>query len=86
MYCDLFLEHILLFNIPSEYFLSEGVDPMAVSTERYADKIHGILSCYDRIVIQGTLPGFCYADGMTAYLYANTIRIFDYPLFCRAAS
>lgn len=54
---------------------------MALLTERYADKIHGVLSCYDRIVIQGTLPGFCYADGMTAYLYANNIRIFDYPRF-----
>lgn len=54
---------------------------MALLTERYADKILGQLSCYDRIVIQGTLPGFCYADGMTAYLYANNIRIFDYPRF-----
>jgi len=27
-------------------------------TERYADKIQGVLSCYDRIVIQGTLPEF----------------------------
>lgn len=54
---------------------------MALLTERYGDKIHGVLSCYDRIVIQGTLPGFCYADAMTAYLYANNIRIFDYPRF-----
>ena len=54
---------------------------MALLTERYADKIHGVLSCYDRVVIQGTLPGFCYAEGMTAYLYANNIRIFDYPRF-----
>jgi hypothetical protein len=50
-------------------------------TERYEDKISGQLSCYDRIVIQGTLPGFCYAEGMTTYLYANNIRIFDYPRF-----
>jgi hypothetical protein len=54
---------------------------MALLTERYADKILGQLSCYDRIVIQGTLPGFCFADGMTSYLYANNIRIFDYPRF-----
>jgi hypothetical protein len=50
-------------------------------TERYSDKISGQLSCYDRVVIQGTLPAFCYAEGMTAFLYANKIRIFDYPRF-----
>lgn len=33
---------------------------------------------YDRIIIQGTLPPFCYADGMTSFLYKHKIRIFDY--------
>lgn len=56
---------------------------MALLTDRYANKIRGQLSCYDRIVIQGTLPGFCYADGMTAFLYANNIPIFDYPRFAQ---
>jgi hypothetical protein len=41
---------------------------MALLTERHADKIAGTLSCYDRIVIQGTLPGVGYAAGMTGYL------------------
>ncbi|HET6236846.1 MAG TPA: hypothetical protein VFE41_18070, partial [Acetobacteraceae bacterium] len=45
------------------------------------DRIAGILSCYDRVVITGTLPGICYADGMTRYLNANGMRIFDYPQF-----
>lgn len=49
--------------------------------ERHKDRIQGILSCWDRVVIQGTLPGFCYAEGMTSYLRAHNIRIFDYPLF-----
>jgi len=49
--------------------------------DRYDDRIAGILSCYDRVVITGTLPGICYADGMTRYLNANGIRIFDYPQF-----
>ena len=40
-----------------------------------------MLSCWDRVVIQGTLPGFSYADGMTSYLYANKLRIFDYARF-----
>ena len=48
-------------------------------TERYDDRIAGVLSCYDRVVITGTLPGVCYADGMTRYLNAQGIRIFDYP-------
>jgi hypothetical protein len=54
---------------------------MDLITERYAPQIAGVLSCFDRIVIQGTLPGLCHADGMTAYLYAHDIRIFDYPRF-----
>ncbi len=49
--------------------------------ERYDGRIAGVLSCYDRIVITGTLPGVCYAKGMTSFLYANGILIFDYPKF-----
>lgn len=55
---------------------------MALSlTERYRDRLAGVLSCYDRIVITGTLPGVCYAGGMTSFLYARRIRIFDYARF-----
>jgi hypothetical protein len=50
-------------------------------TERYDDRIAGVLSCYDRVVITGTVPVICYAEGMTRFLYANGIRIFDYPAF-----
>ncbi len=50
-------------------------------TQRYSEKISGVLSCYDRVVIQGTLPGWCYAGGMTAFLNVSKIRIFDYPQF-----
>ena len=49
--------------------------------ERYRERLHGVLSCYDRIVITGTLPGICYAGGMTSFLYAKEIRIFDYARF-----
>ncbi|WLE96664.1 MAG: hypothetical protein QTN59_18520 [Candidatus Electrothrix communis] len=49
--------------------------------ERYNQQISGVYSCFDRVVINGTLPGFCYAEGMTSYLYANNIRIFDYTKF-----
>jgi len=54
---------------------------MKLLTETYQDQIRGILSCFDRIIIQGTLPIFCYPEGMTSYLNAKNIRIFDYPSF-----
>jgi len=46
-------------------------------TERYAANLHGVLSCYDRIIVTGTLPGACYAGGMTH------LRL---PALCRAAA
>ena len=49
--------------------------------DRYDDRIAGVLCCYDRVVITGTLPTICYAAGMTGFLYANHVRIFDYPAF-----
>jgi len=48
---------------------------------RYGEQITGVLSCYDRVVVTGTLPTVCYADGMTRFLYARQIRIFDYQAF-----
>ena len=36
-------------------------------TERYDDRIAGVLSCYDRVVVTGTLPTVCYAEGMTRF-------------------
>ena len=51
---------------------------MELFTERHADKIVGELSCLDRVVITGTIPGICYAEGMTGYLGLQGIRIFDY--------
>jgi hypothetical protein len=54
---------------------------MVSLTQRYDDRIAGVLSCYDRVVVTGTLPTVCYADGMTRFLYASGIRIFDYPAF-----
>src|SRR3972149_5924640 len=50
-------------------------------SERYCDQLDGVLSCYDRIVITGSLQPLCYAQGMTHYLYGQGIRIFDYAQF-----
>ena len=52
-------------------------------TEKYAEHLDGVLGCYDRIVIIGSLAELCYAKGMTDYLYAHDIRIFDYARFGR---
>jgi hypothetical protein len=49
--------------------------------ERYRDRIASVLTCYGRIVITGMLPGTCHAAGMTSFLKAHHIRIFDYPRF-----
>jgi len=54
---------------------------MQLLSERYRERLAGVLGCYDRIVITGTLPGACYAAGMTRFLYASGVRIFDYPQF-----
>lgn len=51
---------------------------MILFTERHAEKIRGVLSCLDRVVITGTIPGICHSRGMTALLMENRIRIFDY--------
>jgi hypothetical protein len=51
--------------------------------QRYQAQIAGSLSCYDRIVITGTLPQVCYPDGMTHYLHTHEVPIFDYPNFAK---
>ena len=50
-------------------------------TDKYADKIYGTITCYDRMIIQGYIPGWSHAEGMTSYLNANNIRIFDFSNF-----
>ena len=49
--------------------------------ERHAEKIAGVLSCLDRVVITGTLPDICHAQAATSYLFNHKIRIFDYTRF-----
>lgn len=46
---------------------------------RHADNIQGTLSCLDRVVLTGTIPGICYAEGMGRLLSAQGVRLFDYP-------
>jgi len=51
---------------------------MAHFCERHADKIMGVLSCPDRVIIQGTLPDICHPNAMTMFFNARGIRIFDF--------
>lgn len=52
---------------------------MQTFIERHSAKITGTLSCFDRIVLTGTIPQVCYAQGMSAFLTGRSIRIFDFP-------
>jgi hypothetical protein len=54
---------------------------MELLTSKYSKEISYTLSCYDRIILKGTLPEISCAQGMTKYLYDREIRIFDYPRF-----
>ena len=60
---------------------TEAEAAMELLTTRYSENLAGVLSCYDRILITGTLPGACFAEGMTSFLNSRGIRIFDYPQF-----
>jgi hypothetical protein len=40
-------------------------------TTRHKDQIVGVLSRYDRTLIQGTVPGWCYSRGITDCLYMH---------------
>lgn len=52
-------------------------------TECYAKAIRGVISCFDRMLIQGTLPDIGHARVMTRYLNAHRIRIFDFTEFAQ---
>ncbi len=42
-------------------------------TERYDDRMVGMLSCYDRVVVTGTLPTVCYGRALWRQLIAARI-------------
>ena len=49
--------------------------------ERHSEKIAGVLSCLDRVVITGTLPDICHPEAATRFLFNQGIRIFDCTKF-----
>lgn len=51
---------------------------MLLLTERFSKQIAGSLSCFDRLVVTGTLPDICHSAAISRHLYGRGIRIFDY--------
>lgn len=49
--------------------------------KKYEDKIQGVLSCYDRVVIKGILPSACHAGAMTNLLYRKNYMLNDITQF-----
>ncbi len=47
--------------------------------EKHHDDIANVLSCFDRVIITGTLPDIGYAGAMASHLSYRGIRLFDYP-------
>jgi hypothetical protein len=46
---------------------------------RHEALISFTLSCFDRVVITGTLPDICHAGAMEGFLRRAGVRLFDYP-------
>ncbi len=46
--------------------------------ERYSNRIEGVISCFDRVVITGTLPEICHGEALGGFLRRQGIRLFDY--------
>lgn len=46
--------------------------------ERYSSQILGVISCFDRIIVTGTLPEICHARAMESFVRSKGIRLFDY--------
>jgi hypothetical protein len=55
-----------------------------ILTEKYKEQIIGIISCYDRVILQASLSQWGYAEGMTSFAINNNIRIFDFPVFAQS--
>lgn len=54
---------------------------MKLITETYQKEIAFTYSCFDRLILTGSLPEISYGEGITSYLYKKGVKIFDYPKF-----
>jgi hypothetical protein len=48
---------------------------------RYAKEIAGVVGCFDRLVVTGTLTEIAHPEAMDAFLYREGFRAFDIGLF-----
>ena len=51
---------------------------LVLLTERYEQQITGVISCFDRIIFQGTLPKLSYARGITEYFCSHGLLLKDF--------
>ena len=51
---------------------------METFAQQYAPLIRGVISCFDRVVLSGSLPAIRYAEGMAAYLNSQGMKLFEY--------
>jgi len=57
------------------------VSELELLTQRYADRIVGVLGCWDRVIITGTLTDVCHAGAVEGWLRRDNIRCFDLKVF-----
>lgn len=50
-------------------------------TEKYKTNIKGVISCYDRVILQASLSQWSYAQAMAVWMVHNNILIKDYTKF-----
>jgi hypothetical protein len=49
--------------------------------QKYQDDIQGVISCYDRVLIRGTLHSVSHAGAMTNLMYRRGVLLKDYKTF-----
>jgi hypothetical protein len=59
------------------FYSPVGGDVMNPFVERHRDQITGVLSCFDRVIITGTLPDIAHAEAMVRHLNTHHTRLFD---------
>jgi hypothetical protein len=72
-----------LVTHPSKVIKKKDKELKMLITERYASSISGTISCFDRVILQGTLNPIGHPQGMTSFLYSKGIRIFDFPQWAK---
>ena len=53
---------------------------------KYSEKLHGVISGFDRLVFRGTLRAISYADGLNAYLCRKQVWLGDFAEHVQAVS